>query len=122
MIKIKLEKDFNVVAETLTRIGIANNRTRKLYQSCHILHKRGEYYIVHFKEMLKLDGRRVNISEEDIFRRDDIANLLHEWGLINIIDSVADVCSDRPRNCFRVIGFRDKQNWKLIQNYQIGSK
>lgn len=118
MLEIKLPNgdDFLKIRETLTRIGIANNKERKLYQSCHILQKQGKYYIVHFKELLKLDGREVNISQEDLNRRDDIAALLADWGLCVILsEKVA------PRdNFFRVISFKDKKNWQLIHKYRIG--
>lgn len=121
MVKIELLKDFNVIVETLTRIGIANNKDRKLYQSCHILQKRGEYYIVHFKELLKLDGRRVDISEEDVDRRDDIVDLLERWGLCERLEDDANR-DNRNDNFFRVIGYKEKHNWDLIPKYQIGTK
>lgn len=118
MLEIKLHTpdDFLKIRETLTRIGIANNKEKRIYQSCHILQKQGKYYIVHFKELLQLDGREVNISEEDIDRRDDIASLLSDWGLCDVL-SEFDAPGD---NFFRVISFKDKVNWKLIHKYKIG--
>lgn len=121
MVEIRLLKDFNVIVETLTRIGIANNKERKLYQSCHILQKRGRYYIVHFKELLKLDGRPVNMTDEDLDRRDDIVDLMEKWGLCERSEDDTNHCN-RNDNFFRVIGYRDKHNWELIPKYQIGTK
>lgn len=122
MIEIKLTNDdsFSIIRETLTRIGIANNRERKLYQSCHILQKMGRYYVVHFKELLELDGRQVNITDEDLNRRDDIALLLEEWGLCDLIDPDYFDEEYLPQNHFRVISHRDKENWTLIHKYRIG--
>ncbi|BES53239.1 hypothetical protein [Aeromonas phage phiWae14] len=115
-IKLKTDDDFLKIRETLTRIGIANNVAKKLYQSCHILQKQGKYYIVHFKELLQLDGRQVEISQEDIDRRNDIATLLQEWNMCEIVsDQVAP-----GNNFFRVISHKDKHNWTLIHKYKFG--
>lgn len=117
-ISLKTEDDFLKIRETLTRIGIANNKDRKLYQSCHILQKQGRYYIVHFKELLRLDGRTVDLSQEDIDRRDDIAKLLQEWGMCDIVDAGFKAPGN---NFFRVISFREKNQWNLIHKYRFGS-
>lgn len=116
-IKLKTDDDFLKIRETLTRIGIANNKEKKLFQSCHILHKQGRHFIVHFKELLRLDGRTVEITDEDLDRRDDIAMLLQEWGMCDIISE-----SQAPgNNFFRVISFKDKANWTLVPKYAFGS-
>ena len=119
-ITLKQPEDFLKVKETLTRMGIANNRDKVLYQSCHILQKQGLYYIVHFKEMLKLDGRPVVISEEDEQRRDSIAWLLEDWGLIEIAPGQRTFMHEMTNN-FRVIGFKQKPEWTLKSKYTIGS-
>lgn len=121
MIEIKLfdSEDFLKIRETLTRMGIANNRDKKLYQSCHILQKRGLYYIVHFKELLKLDGRPVDISEEDLIRRDNIAILLAEWGLCQI-QSTEPLRFTAEKN-FRIISHKQKNDWQLVHKYKIGN-
>ncbi|AKY01897.1 translation repressor protein [Klebsiella phage RCIP0032] len=120
MIEITLKKpeDFLKVKETLTRMGIANNKDKVLYQSCHILQKQGRYYIVHFKEMLKLDGRPVIIDLEDEIRRDSIAQLLADWGLLSINrgQTLAQM-----QNNFRVITFKQKHEWTLKSKYTIGA-
>ena len=118
MLEIMLNKtdDFLKIKETLTRIGIANNKDKVLYQSCHILQKQGKYYIVHFKELLKLDGREVNITEEDELRRNNIAMCLSEWGMCEILG----IHKFTEENHFRVIPFRDKNEWKLVHKYRIG--
>ncbi|QYC52727.1 endoribonuclease translational repressor of early genes [Klebsiella phage vB_KpnM_TU02] len=120
MIEITLKKpeDFLKVKETLTRMGIANNKDKVLYQSCHILQKQGRYYIVHFKEMLKLDGRPVTIDLEDEIRRDSIAQLLADWGLLSINrgQTLAQM-----QNNFRVITFKQKHEWTLKSKYTIGA-
>lgn len=124
LIEVQLQDadDFKKIVETLTRIGVASRRDSTLYQSCHILHKRGKYYIVHFKEMFGLDGRPVNISEEDIQRRNRIATLLEEWGLLTIVDS-SDIKDDLlPLNKVKILPFREKQNWNLVAKYTIGKK
>lgn len=118
MLEITLNKDddFLKIKETLTRMGIANNKDRILYQSCHILQKQGKYYIVHFKELLRLDGRIVEISEEDHLRRNNIALCLSEWGMCGIVGT--HKFSDEKH--FRVIPFKDKPSWTLRHKYRIG--
>lgn len=121
MLEISLNKDddFLKIRETLTRIGIANNKTKTIYQSCHILQKQGKYFIVHFKELLKLDGREVNFSEEDLIRRNDIAKLLEDWNLCDIIEPTK--YDFRGDNHFRIINFAAKEQWKLVHKYKIGN-
>lgn len=118
-ITLKQPEDFLKVKETLTRMGIANNKEKKLYQSCHILQKQGLYYIVHFKEMLRMDGRQVDIDGEDYQRRDSIAQLLRDWGLIDIV-SDSDELFEITNN-FRVISFKQKNDWELLSKYTIGN-
>ncbi|AVR55246.1 endoribonuclease translational repressor of early genes [Enterobacter phage vB-EclM_KMB17] len=118
-ITLKQPEDFLKVKETLTRMGIANNKDKILYQSCHILQKQGKYYIVHFKEMLKLDGRPVTIDSEDYIRRDSIAQLLQGWGLLDIV--TPDVHLAEMQNNFRVITFQQKSEWTLKSKYTIGA-
>ena len=113
--------DFLKVRETLTRIGVASRKERKIYQSCHILHKQGRYYLVHFKELFALDGKHANLTLNDVQRRNRIAQLLADWGLIGIVD--ADKIQDiAPLNQIKVLAFRDKQDWILETKYNIGSK
>lgn len=121
-VEIKLSKpdDFLKIKETLTRIGIASIKTNTLYQSCHILHKRGKYYIIHFKELFALDGKPHNISEEDLQRRDVIANLLSRWKLCEIIDEIDDN-SDNMHN-LKIIAFSEKSKWNLESKYTVGKK
>ena len=116
---LKEPDDFLKVRETLSRIGVASRKERKLYQSCHILHKQGRYYIVHFKELFALDGKKTNLSENDIARRNTIANLLKDWGLINIIGEVTDVA---PLSQIKVLSFSEKNEWTLENKYNIGKK
>lgn len=108
--------DFLKIAETLTRIGIASNKEKKLYQSCHILQKQGKYFIVHFKEMLKLDGLPVSISDEDICRRNNIAALLDSWKLCKILTPI----EVSAHNNFRVISHKQKDDWQLVAKYKFG--
>jgi hypothetical protein len=115
-ITLNSDDDFLKIKETLTRMGIANNQDHVLYQSCHILQKQRKYYIVHFKELLKLDGREVNISEEDITRRNNIANCLSQWNMCTILGTHEFT----NENHFRVIPHKDKSNWTLVPKYQIG--
>ena len=119
-IVLTMEDSFPKIRETLTRIGIANNRTKTLYQSCHILNKRGKTYIVHFKELLELDGRIANLTTEDTERRNDIAKLLEEWGLCKIVDPSKAV-SDR-KNLFRIISYAEANEggWHKVYKYNIG--
>ena len=111
--------DFLKVRETLSRIGVASRKERKLYQSCHILHKQGRYYIVHFKELFALDGKKTNLSQNDIARRNTIANLLKDWDLITIIGEVDEVA---PLSQIKVLSFSEKNEWTLETKYNIGKK
>ena len=113
--------DFLKVRETLTRIGVASRKEKKLYQSCHILHKQGRYYITHFKELFALDGKHANLTVNDIQRRNRIARLLSDWGLISVVngDSISDIA---PLNQIKVLSYKDKGDWILEQKYNIGSK
>ena len=120
-IKIAQEEDFLKIKETLTRIGIAARKDKVLYQSCHILHKQGRFYIVHFKEMFALDGKPTDYSEEDLGRRNTIAKLLEDWGLLTIVDPSAMMVST-PINMIKIISFKDKPNWELIPKYAIGKR
>lgn len=121
-VSLKQDDDFLKVRETLTRIGVASRKDRKLFQSCHILHKQGKYYIVHFKELFKLDGKPSSITDEDIGRRNTITNLLAEWGLINI--RVPNTTADpiAPLSQVKIIPFKDKDQWELVAKYNIGKK
>ena len=120
-VSLKQDEDFLKVRETLTRIGIASRRDRKLYQSCHILHKQGRYYIVHFKELFALDGKRTNFTLNDLQRRNRIAQLLSDWGLVSVVesDNIEDVA---PLNQIKVLSFKDKDEWTLESKYNIGRK
>ena len=113
--------DFLKVRETLTRIGVASRKEKKIYQSCHILHKQGKYYIVHFKELFALDGKHANLSINDVQRRNRIVRLLSDWGLISIVDedTVLDIA---PLNQIKVLSYKDKGEWILEQKYNIGKK
>ena len=111
--------DFLKVRETLSRIGVASRKERKLYQSCHILHKQGKYYIVHFKELFALDGKQTNLSENDIARRNTISNLLKDWGLVSIMGDASNVA---PLSQIKVLSFREKDDWTLETKYNIGKK
>ena len=120
-VTLKEPDDFLKVRETLTRIGISSKKEKKLWQSCHILHKRGKYYIVHFKELFALDGLPTNLSDNDIFRRNTIADLLEEWGLIDIVEK--DPEEERvPIHHLKIIPHRDKGDWELCPKYHIGKK
>ena len=113
--------DFLKVRETLTRIGVASRKERKLYQSCHILHKQGKYYIVHFKELFALDGKSTNLSLNDVQRRNRIIQLLSDWGLVSVVDGtkISDVA---PLNQIKVLAFKEKDEWTLESKYNIGRK
>ncbi len=123
MIEVTLNEpdDFLKVRETLTRIGVASRKEKKIYQSCHILHKQGKYYIVHFKELFALDGKQTNFSSNDLQRRNRIAKLLSDWGLIGIVkeEQVEDLA---PLNQIKVLSFKDKSEWTLESKYNIGRK
>ena len=115
-------ENFLKIKETLTRIGISSKTEKKLYQSCHILHKQGKYYIVHFKELFALDGKLSTISENDIQRRNAIANLLEEWGLLKIVDYDTVEHNMAPIHQIKIIAFKEKDEWELIAKYNIGKK
>jgi len=123
MIEVALAEpdDFLKVRETLTRIGVASRKEKKLYQSCHILHKQGKYFIVHFKELFALDGKKANLSVNDFQRRNRIVQLLADWGLVNVLsaDLVGDIA---PLNQIKVISYREKGDWKLETKYNIGKR
>ena len=123
MIEVALREpdDFLKVRETLTRIGVASRKEKKLYQSCHILHKQGKYYIVHFKELFALDGKKANLSLNDVQRRNRIVQLLGDWGLVSINnkESIADVA---PLSQIKVLAYREKGDWTLESKYNIGKK
>ena len=116
---LKEPDDFLKVRETLSRIGVASRKERKLYQSCHILHKQGRYYIVHFKELFALDGKKTNLSKNDIARRNTITNLLKDWDLVEIIGEVDEVA---PLSQIKVLSFSEKSEWTLETKYNIGKK
>ena len=123
MVEVNLKEpdDFLKVRETLTRIGVASRKERKLYQSCHILHKKGQYYIVHFKELFALDGKKANLSENDLQRRNRIIKLLSDWGLVEIVkeSSIKDAA---PLSQIKVIAFKEKGEWTLESKYNIRKK
>jgi hypothetical protein len=121
-IRLKEEDDFLKVRETLTRIGVASRKDKTLYQSCHILHKQGKFYIVHFKEMFALDGKPTNFSDEDKGRRNTIANLLEDWGLITIVDSSQAQDPKAMLNQIKILPHKEKDDWTLVQKYNIGRK
>ena len=123
MVEVLLNEpdDFLKVRETLTRIGVASRKEKKLYQSCHILHKQGRYFIVHFKELFALDGKHANLTSNDVQRRNRIARLLADWGLISIVkeSAISDIA---PLNQIKVLAYKDKGDWILEQKYNIGKK
>ena len=123
MVEVTLNEpdDFLKVRETLTRIGVASRKEKKIYQSCHILHKQGRYFLVHFKELFALDGKHANLTSNDVQRRNRIAQLLVDWGLVGIVsaDSIQDVA---PLNQIKVISYREKGDWKLETKYNIGKR
>jgi hypothetical protein len=121
-VEVKLKVDFLVIKETLSRIGIASKKEKKLYQSCHILHKRQKYYICHFKELFKLDGKPSTISDEDIARRNTICNLLEKWGLVEIVDPQKCLSPSPDLNSIKIISSKEKRDWELITKYSIGNK
>ena len=121
-VSLNEQDDFLKVRETLTRIGVSSRKEKVLYQSCHILHKQGKYYIVHFKELFALDGKPSNISENDIQRRNAIANLLEEWGLIRVLNKDILVDNIAPLHQIKIISFKEKDQWELITKYNIGKK
>ena len=123
MVEVTLNEpdDFLKVRETLTRIGVASRKEKKLYQSCHILHKQGRYYIVHFKELFALDGKRANLFLNDMQRKNRIAQLLQDWGLVTIVNA-EQVADAAPLSQIKVLSFKDKPEWTLESKYNIGKK
>lgn len=124
LVEVKLadKDDFLKVRETLTRIGIASKSDQKLFQSCHILHKQGRYYIVHFKELFALDGKPTNISEDDLARRNTIINLIAEWGLVQLIRADKSKDPVAPLSQIKVLSHKEKDDWELVAKYNIGHK
>lgn len=120
-VTLKQPDDFLKIRETLTRIGVASRKEKKLFQSCHILHKKGRYYIVHFKELFALDGKHANLTSNDVQRRNRITKLLSDWGLVGIVSEqqIEDIA---PLNQIKVIAFKDKGEWILESKYNIGKK
>lgn len=121
-VKLPDPQAFLKVKETLTRIGVASKKDKTLYQSCHILHKQGRYYLVHFKEMFMLDGKSTDFSEEDRGRRNTIANLLAEWGLITLVDPKKSQEPLTPLNRIKIIAYSEKPQWTLVAKYSLGKK
>ena len=123
MVEVTLNEpdDFLKVRETLTRIGVASRKEKKLYQSCHILHKQGRYYLVHFKELFALDGKHANLTPNDVQRRNRITKLLSDWGLVGVVntDTIQDIA---PLNQIKVLSYKDKGDWILETKYNIGAK
>ena len=124
MVEVTLKEpdDFLKVRETLTRIGVASRKDKTLYQSCHILHKQGRYYIVHFKELFALDGKPTNFSENDQARRNTIANLMEEWGLVGLVNKEKRSDPVVPLNQLKIISYKEKTEWNLTAKYNIGKK
>ena len=121
-VKLKQEDDFLKVRETLTRIGVSSRKDKILYQSCHILHKQGKYYIVHFKELFQLDGKPTDITENDIQRRNAIARLLEEWGLVKVSNPELMGDNIAPLLQIKIISHKEKDEWNLVPKYNIGKK
>lgn len=121
-VKLATDEDFLKVRETLTRIGVASKKDRILYQSCHILHKQGQYYIVHFKELFGLDGKPSNFSDEDVARRNTIANLVAEWGLVELVDVNKTKEPVAAMSQIKIIPYKEKDEWELVAKYNIGRK
>ena len=123
MVEVSLKEpdDFLKVRETLTRIGVASRKEKKLYQSCHILHKKGQYYIVHFKELFALDGKKANFSDNDLQRRNRIIKLLSDWGLVNVVKESV-IVDAAPLSQIKVIAYKEKGEWILESKYNIGKK
>ena len=121
-VSLNEQDDFLKVRETLTRIGVSSRKEKVLYQSCHILHKQGRYYIVHFKELFALDGKPSNLTENDVQRRNAIANLLEEWGLIKVLNPGLMKDNIAPLHQIKIISFKEKDDWQLITKYNIGKK
>jgi len=124
LIEVKLPKpdDFLKVKETLTRIGVASKKEKTLYQSCHILHKQGRYFVVHFKQMFLLDGKKSDFSDEDKGRLNTIANLLHEWELVDLVDENKSKSPVAPLSQIKILAHNEKSEWKLVTKYTVGKK
>lgn len=124
LVEITFEEkdDFLKIRETLTRIGVASRKEKELFQSCHILHKRGKYYIVHFKELFLLDGKQSNFDESDVSRRNTIIDLLQQWNLISVVDKTKVEEPKAPLSQIKIVSFKEKQDWKLTAKYSIGSQ
>lgn len=124
LIEVRLidSEDFLKIKETLTRIGVASKKDKTLYQSCHILHKQGKYYLVHFKEMFLLDGKQSDFGEDDIARRNTIANLLHEWELYDLADEKKSASPTAPMSQIKIISHKEKSDWNLVAKYTIGKR
>ena len=123
MLEVTLNEpdDFLKVRETLTRMGVASRKEQKLFQSCHILHKQGRYFLVHFKELFLLDGKKSNLEKSDLERRNTIAQLLSDWGLVNIVNKSA--CEEKaPLRQIKIVSFREKSDWDLCPKYNIGNR
>ena len=121
-VRIAEEEDFLKIKETLTRIGVASRKEKKLFQSCHILHKQGQYYIVHFKELFALDGKPTDFTEEDMGRRNTIINLLAEWQLIKVVEPERTEKPKTPLSQIKILPFKEKNEWELVAKYNIGRK
>lgn len=121
-VRLKKEDDFLKVRETLTRIGVASRKEKRLFQSCHILHKRGKYYIVHFKELFALDGKPTDFDDSDLGRRNTIANLLAEWGLVEIVFPAKTIEPTAPLSQIKIISYGERADWELVAKYNIGNK
>ena len=121
-VRLKNDDDFLKIRETLTRIGVASRKDKTIYQSCHILHKQGKYYIVHFKELFSLDGKPSNFGDEDKGRRNTIANLIAEWGLVELVDPKSIEDPKSPMSQIKILPHREKDEWNLVAKYNIGKK
>ena len=122
-VRLKEQDDFLKVRETLTRIGVASKKERILYQSCHILHKRGKFYIVHFKELFALDGKNTDLSDNDLARRNTIVTLLEDWDLVEIVNkNSVQIPEPAPLSQIKIISHKEKQDWQLVPKYNIGNK
>jgi hypothetical protein len=124
LVEVRLgeQDDFLKVRETLTRIGVASRKDKTIYQSCHILHKQGKYYIVHFKELFALDGKPTNFSEDDVGRRNTITALLEEWGLVKVVEPTKIEDPKMPLSQIKILPHKDKNEWTLVSKYNIGRK
>jgi len=121
-VRLKKDDDFLKIRETLTRIGVASRKDKTIYQSCHILHKQGKYYIVHFKELFALDGKPSNFGDEDRARRNTISNLISEWGLVELVDEDKSKEPIAPLSQIKILPHREKDEWSLVAKYNIGKK